>query len=133
MNRNDSKQTREPRRARTYLKIDFDKKDHAKRHGAKWDAERKCWYVLREVPIELLNYVNEAATAMARSNESLDAAAQDSAAASSLRRPPDGDEQPDFFVPSLYYVVIKDSRSIMDVAVFRLSKKEKRRRSVPVR
>ena len=45
---------------------------------------------------------------------------------SSIRKPPEGDAQPDFFVPSLYDVGTKDSRSIMDVAVFRLSKKDKR-------
>lgn len=44
----------------------------------------------------------------------------------SIRKPPEGDAQPDFFVPSLYDVGTKDSRSIMDVAVFRLSKKDKR-------
>lgn len=44
----------------------------------------------------------------------------------SIRKPPTGDEQPDFFVPTLYDVGTKDSRSIMDVAVFRLSKREKR-------
>jgi len=44
----------------------------------------------------------------------------------SVRKPPKGDEQPDFFVPSLYDVATKDSRDIMDVAVFRLSKKDKR-------
>lgn len=43
-----------------------------------------------------------------------------------MRHPPKGDEQADFFVPSLYDVGTKDSRSIMDVAVFRLSKKDKR-------
>jgi hypothetical protein len=43
-----------------------------------------------------------------------------------IRHPPKGDEQADFFVPSLYDVGTKDSRSIMDVAVFRLSKKDKR-------
>lgn len=46
--------------------------------------------------------------------------------ASSIRKPPKGDEQQDFFVPTLYDVGNRDSRSIMDVAVFRLSKKEKR-------
>lgn len=45
---------------------------------------------------------------------------------SSLRKPPDGDAQADFFVPLLYDVATKDSRSIMDVAVFRLSKRDKR-------
>lgn len=48
------------------------------------------------------------------------------AAASSMRKPPEGDAQADFFVPLLYDVATKDSRSIMDVAVFRLSKKDKR-------
>jgi len=43
----------------------------------------------------------------------------------SMRRPPEGDAQADFFVPVLYDVATKDSRSIMDVAVFRLSKKDK--------
>ncbi|MCK9514243.1 MAG: replication initiator protein A [Pigmentiphaga sp.] len=44
----------------------------------------------------------------------------------SIRKPPAGDEQPDFFVPTLYDVGTKDSRSVMDVAVFRLSKRDKR-------
>lgn len=47
-------------------------------------------------------------------------------AASTMRKPPEGDAQADFFVPLLYDVATKDSRSIMDVAVFRLSKKDKR-------
>ncbi|WP_033470013.1 replication initiator protein A [Bordetella bronchiseptica] len=47
-------------------------------------------------------------------------------APSSMRKPPEGDAQSDFFVPLLYDVATKDSRSIMDVAVFRLSKKDKR-------
>ena len=46
--------------------------------------------------------------------------------ASSVRKPPKGDEQADFFVPTLYDVGTKDSRNVMDVAVFRLSKKQKR-------
>lgn len=46
--------------------------------------------------------------------------------ASSVRKPPKGDEQADFFVPTLYDVGARDSRSIMDVAVFRLSKKARR-------
>ena len=45
---------------------------------------------------------------------------------SSVRKPPFGDEQADFFVPSLYDVGGRDNRSIMDVAVFRLSKRDKR-------
>lgn len=46
--------------------------------------------------------------------------------ASNMRKSPSGDAQPDFFVPKLYDVGAKDSRSIMDVAVFRLSKKNRR-------
>ncbi len=46
--------------------------------------------------------------------------------ASSVRQPPKAESQPDFFAPALYDVGTKDSRSIMDVAVFRLSKKDKR-------
>jgi plasmid replication initiation protein len=46
--------------------------------------------------------------------------------ASNVRKPPPGDGQGDFFMPALYDVGTKDSRSIMDVAVFRLSKKNKR-------
>lgn len=50
----------------------------------------------------------------------------DTSGGGTLRKPPEGDAQADFFVPLLYDVATKDSRSIMDVAVFRLSKKEKR-------
>lgn len=48
------------------------------------------------------------------------------APALNVRKPPPGDGQGDFFVPALYDVGTKDSRSIMDVAVFRLSKRDKR-------
>ncbi|NUY06078.1 replication initiator protein A [Paraburkholderia youngii] len=112
------------RRTRTYLKIDFDKKDLAKCHGARWDAERKCWYVLGPVPVALMNYINLTVNAMAAASENCAVATP--ATASSMRPPPSGDEQLDFFVPSLYDVAAKDDRSIMDVAVFRLSKREKR-------
>jgi plasmid replication initiation protein len=43
-----------------------------------------------------------------------------------MRRPPENDRQPDFFVPGLYDVATKDNRSLMDVALFRLSKRDKR-------
>jgi plasmid replication initiation protein len=46
---------------------------------------------------------------------------------STLRPPPEGDAQPDFFVPSLYDIPIKDGIELMDIAVFRLSKKRPRR------
>ncbi len=48
----------------------------------------------------------------------------------SIRKPPKGDEQPDLFVPTLYDVGTKDSQSIMDVAVYRLSKKDKRANAI---
>ena len=67
----------------------------------------------------------------ARPGESWDEAAarlrkEQPAPSSNVRKPPPGDAQPDFFVPTLYDVGTKDSRSIMDVAVFRLSKKDRR-------
>ncbi len=67
----------------------------------------------------------------ARPGESWDEAAarlrkEQAAPSSNVRKPPPGDAQPDFFVPTLYDVGTKDSRSIMDVAVFRLSKKDRR-------
>ena len=46
--------------------------------------------------------------------------------ATRVREPSKGDEQQDFFIPAVYDVGIRDSRNIMDVAVFRLSKKERR-------
>jgi plasmid replication initiation protein len=44
----------------------------------------------------------------------------------SLRPTPRGDAQGDFFVPALYDIGTKDHRGVMDVAVFRLSKRDKR-------
>lgn len=46
---------------------------------------------------------------------------------STLRPPPEGDEQRDFFVPSLYDIPVKDGIELMDIAVFRLSKSQTRR------
>lgn len=43
-----------------------------------------------------------------------------------IRKAPADDDQLDMFVPILYDVGTKDTRSIMDVAVFRLSKKNRR-------
>lgn len=45
---------------------------------------------------------------------------------STMRKAPHNDVQQDFFVPTLSDVSTKDSRSLMDVAVFRLSKRDKR-------
>lgn len=41
-----------------------------------------------------------------------------------MRRPPESDRQPDFLVPGLYDVATKDNRSMMDVAIYRLSKRD---------
>lgn len=43
-----------------------------------------------------------------------------------LRIPPDSDYQQDFFIPTLYDVGTRDSLNVMDVALFRLSKREVR-------
>lgn len=51
---------------------------------------------------------------------------QPTGATPSIRKPPKGDMQADFFIPALYDVGTRDSRSIMDVAVFRLSKRDRR-------
>ena len=67
-----------------------------------------------------------AALAASAERERKEAAAAAKAPPSSVRKPPSGDEQADFFVPSLYDVGGRDNRSIMDVAVFRLSKTDKR-------
>ncbi len=48
----------------------------------------------------------------------------------SMRTAPRNDDQADFFVPTLYDVGTRDSRGIMDVAVFRLSKKDHRKNAV---
>ena len=45
---------------------------------------------------------------------------------STRRSAPANDNQPDFFVPSIYDVPVKDGIGLMDVAVFRLSKSQKR-------
>ena len=47
--------------------------------------------------------------------------------ASLLRRAPANDNQPDFFVPSLWDIAIKDGIGLMDVAVFRLARNNRRK------
>lgn len=66
----------------------------------------------------------------ADSDHSSEPAASSKEPAASMRKVPKGDHQPDFFVPTLYDVGTRDSRGIMDVAVFRLSKKDHRPSSV---
>lgn len=48
----------------------------------------------------------------------------------SMRPAPANDNQPDFFVPSLYDIPVKDGVDLMDVAVFRLSKRNMRKGDV---
>lgn len=45
----------------------------------------------------------------------------------SMRPAPKQDAQPDFFVPSVYDIPVKDGVDLMDIAVFRLSKKQTRK------
>ena len=44
-----------------------------------------------------------------------------------LRKPPANDNQPDFFVPTIQDVPIKDGLDLMDIAVFRLAKSQTRK------
>lgn len=126
---------RAERRTRTYLDVPFEAKEHAKAYGARFDAARKKWYALGEVPEMLLHFaLSEAQNALLLK---LDEADGNRAAETAtrkppprMRQPPPGDAQEDLFVPTLYEVAAKDSLTIMDVAVFRLSKKEKRRSDI---
>lgn len=52
--------------------------------------------------------------------------AEKSASVTPLRRKPKVDQRADFFLPVLYDISARDSRSVMDVAPFRLSKKDLR-------
>jgi len=69
---------------------------------------------------------NEAKAHPGESSANTAASFSKTSSASNVRKPPSNDSQKDFFVPAFYDVGTKDSRSIMDVAVFRLSKKNKR-------
>lgn len=123
-------------RPRTYLTIGYDDKDWAKRHGARWDKERKRWYVLGEVSEMLLPYIDSLMGGQSLKEvpeeERQEARARATAARAKplLRTPPPDDAQADFFVPGVWDVAAKDNRGIMDVAVFRLSKKYPRANSV---
>ena len=128
----------EPRRSRIYLEgATFDMREHVKEHGGRWDTERKKWYVLGEVPELLADLVNPPAANDVDAELPLIGPVTtpvprraDPPKISTLRAPPLEDAQSDFFVPSIYEVAGKESRSIMDVAVFRLSKKDKRASTV---
>ena len=66
------------------------------------------------------------ALAASAERERKEAAAAAKAPPSSVRKPPSGDEQADFFVSGLYDVDSRDSRGVMDLALFRISKRDKR-------
>ncbi|MCP1680699.1 replication initiator protein A [Kerstersia gyiorum] len=66
-----------------------------------------------------------AALAASAERERKEAAAA-KAPPSLVRKPPSGDEQADFFVSGLYDVDSRDSRGVMDLALFRISKRDKR-------
>ncbi|TDR33972.1 replication initiator protein A [Aquamicrobium defluvii] len=59
-------------------------------------------------------------------NEQMERLRESDKALSLVRKAPKGDDQADFFVPGLFDVGGRDNRSIMDVAPFRLSKRDKR-------
>src|SRR5690606_27641488 len=71
-------------------------------------------------------YEHAAARLQREADQERRPATHSSQPATLVRKPPKGDEQSDFFAPTLYDVSTRDSRSVMDVAVFRLSKKDKR-------
>ncbi|MFA1791647.1 replication initiator protein A [Xanthomonas campestris] len=121
-----------PRRSRTYLEVPFEARTFAKNAGARWDNTRKSWYVLGEVPEMLMGFLgSDVRNGLLQQLDEADAKRGKAAPAKPrLRHPPEGDEQADLFVPTLFEVAAKDSISVMDVAVFRLSKRDKRRADI---
>ena len=57
-----SKSTKEPASQkplqRTYLRVPYAEKEFAKKHGAKWDAEKRSWFIPenKTLPVELQKY-----------------------------------------------------------------------------
>lgn len=120
-------------RSRTYLEgVTYALREDAKAHGARWDKERKAWYVLGDVPELLADLVAPQPGKESRFKPSAPEPPEPSRGRSpantshTMRKPPADDAQADFFVPALYDVAGKENRSTMDVAVFRLSKKDHR-------
>jgi len=73
---------------------------------------------------------NPTPTSLKRALASLGKVIETDECPSSLRPAPANDDQPDFFVPSLYDIPVKDGVDLMDVAVFRLSKRQQRKGDV---
>lgn len=66
-------------------------------------------------------------TSLKRALDRLGETIAEESAQTSMRPAPANDNQPDFFVPSLYDIPVKDGIGLMDIAVFRLSKKQTRK------
>ena len=128
----------QPRRSRTYLEgVTYDMREFVKGYGARWDATRKLWYVLGDAPEALAHLVNTESDGFGALGVALERLgktiatkkappAKAPAPKATLRQPPAGDQQADFFVPSIHDIASKENRSTMDVAIFRLSKKDNR-------
>tara|TARA_B100000965_G_scaffold215949_1_gene180592 strand:+ start:1509 stop:2468 length:960 start_codon:yes stop_codon:yes gene_type:complete len=70
---------------------------------------------------------NPTPTSLKRALASLGKVIETEERPSSLRPAPANDNQPDFFVPSLHDIPVKDGVGLMDIAVFRLSKSQTRK------
>lgn len=56
--RKEAEATREASEGRTWLRVPYADKDHAKKHGARFDGDRKQWYVIgKDVPEALEQYL----------------------------------------------------------------------------
>lgn len=56
--RKEAEATREVSEGRTWLRVPYADKDHAKKHGARFDGDRKQWYVIgKDVPEALEQYL----------------------------------------------------------------------------
>jgi plasmid replication initiation protein len=71
--------------------------------------------------------VAEEACTLKRALNRLGETVEQTAPPPSMRQAPANDNQPDFFVPTLYDIPVKDGIGLMDIAVFRLSKKQTRK------
>jgi plasmid replication initiation protein len=126
------------RRTRTYLEnATFAHRSQITALGGLWDQKKKLWYLLGPVPeliADLVKPLEEETSldvALRKLGEAIHNKIPEKTGTSSplittMRPAPKEEAQADFFVPMLYDIAGKESRSTMDVAVFRLSKKELR-------